>query len=94
MGFGTNLRKLREAKGITLRQFAKDCELSATYLSRIEKEQFPPPSANTIQRIADQLGVDGDLMTLYAGKIPDWIKDLLSKKGDACVAALREINGL
>ena len=94
MGFGTNLRKLREAKDISLRQFAMRCDMSGTYLSKIEREEFKPPSANMILRIADELGVDGDLMAVEAGKIPKWMKDLMLIEGAACVAAMREINEL
>ena len=91
MGFGKNLRKLREAKDTTLRQFAMQCDVSVTYMSKIEREDFPPPSAQTIQRIADVLGIDGDLMALGAGKIPEWMKDILFTEGAACAEAMREI---
>ena len=91
MGFGTNLRKLREAKNVSLRRFAMNMDISSTYLSKIEREAFPAPSAKTIQKIAEQLGIDGDLMAVEAGKIPEWMKDLMLTEGAACVAAMRQI---
>ena len=93
MAFGANLRKLREATGITLNSFAARCDISGTYLSKIEREAFPPPSAKTIQRIADNLGIDGDIMALEAGRIPEWMRTLLITEGIACAEAMRHIAG-
>jgi len=94
MNFGANLRKLREAKKITLRKLAFQCDVSPTYMSKIERGEMKPPSADTIGRIATQLGVNGDLMALEAGKIPQWMKDLLLTDGASCAQAMREIKQL
>jgi transcriptional regulator with XRE-family HTH domain len=91
MSFGEELRSLRELKGVSLRGLARKCEMSPAYLSRIENGKQGSPSASTIARLAAELGLDGDLMAIEAGKIPEWMKDLLLKEGAACLAAMREI---
>jgi hypothetical protein len=41
--FGAAVRRLREEREIGLRQFAKMIGVSATYLSKIEREELPRP---------------------------------------------------
>lgn len=91
MEFGEKIRALRLTKGITLRKFAIDCEMSATYVSKIERGQFPPPSAETISKMASALGLDVDITALEAEKIPNWIKDVLYSKPEESVNALKGI---
>lgn len=91
MSFGEELRSLRELKGISLRALAGKCEISPTYLSKVETDKMKPPSASTIARIANELGVDGDLMAIDAGKIPDWMKELLLKEGVVCLDFMRKL---
>lgn len=60
--FGKRVRDLREAKkrtdpAFSLRRFAQSVGISATFLSKVETGQFDPPSAKTIQRIADRKSV-------------------------------------
>ena len=40
--FGTTIRDLREAQQISLRKFADKVGISPTYLSKIERDEFPP----------------------------------------------------
>ena len=41
--FGEFVRRAREAKEIGLREMAKMIGVSPTYLSKIERDEFPPP---------------------------------------------------
>lgn len=91
MEFGEKIRELREAKGITLRKFAIDCGVSATYQSKIERGDFKPPSAEVISRMASVLGLDSDVTALEAGKIPTWIKGVLYFKPEESVRALKKL---
>ncbi len=59
MEFGVKLRELRNAKGYGLRDFAKEINLSASYLSNIERGVVPPPSAEVVEKIA--VALDGEL---------------------------------
>ena len=58
MRFGAEVRKLREAKGIALRELARRVNMSAPYLSQIERGIHPAPSASKIKSLARSLRVD------------------------------------
>lgn len=74
--FGTYLRKLRLAKGMGLRSFAKQVELLPSNLSSIEAGRANPPrSVDALKRIVKRLGLTEDG--------PEWSKlfDLAAKPG-------------
>lgn len=54
--FGTNLRKYRNALGVSQEKFAEMCGLHRTYISDLERFQRSIALDN-IQKIADALGV-------------------------------------
>jgi len=43
MAIGENIRKIREAKGMTAARVAKTLDVSAAFISRIEKGTLTPP---------------------------------------------------
>ena len=53
--FGSTLREIREDESISLRSLAKESEVDAAYLSRVERELNPAPKAEVIQKIAETL---------------------------------------
>ena len=53
---GDRLRKLREARGISIRSLSKKCGLAVNTLSLIENEKTSP-SVNTLSKIAESLGI-------------------------------------
>jgi len=53
--FGSTLRDIREDGSISLRSLAKESEVDAAYLSRVERELNPAPKAEVIQKIAETL---------------------------------------
>lgn len=55
--FGTNLKRYRQALGISQEAFAEKCGLHRTYISAIECYRRSI-SLENIQRIADALGVE------------------------------------
>lgn len=57
MGFGKVLRTLRTTAGLSLRELARDLEVSPTYLSLIENDKSPPPIEEKIYRLEGRLGV-------------------------------------
>jgi transcriptional regulator with XRE-family HTH domain len=54
--FGENVRRLREAKGLSQEAFADLCEVHRTYLSGVECGSRNPTLA-VVERIARALGV-------------------------------------
>ena len=55
--FGDNLRKYRNALGISQEAFAEKCGLHRTYISAIECHRRSIALEN-VQRIADALGIE------------------------------------
>lgn len=53
--FGLVVRRLREKKGLTLRQFAKETGISASYLARLENGERTSPSLKVAVLLAKHL---------------------------------------
>jgi transcriptional regulator with XRE-family HTH domain len=71
MEFGVKLRELRKTKGYGLREFATLIELSASYLSNIERGVVSPPSAEVVEKIAKALDGDLDELLVMANRFDD-----------------------
>ena len=83
---------MREAKGLTIAQFAKKVGMSPTYLAPIEREVFPPPAEPKVIKIAKALGEDPDEFLALAGRIsPDLIR-IIHKKPRSTARLLRAIS--
>lgn len=75
---GRELRALREARALGLREVARKLGLSATYVSTIETGQLKtPPAAEVLRALAKLYAVDADRLLLLAGRLPDDVKQLL-----------------
>jgi transcriptional regulator with XRE-family HTH domain len=59
---GTTVRALRESLGVPHGVFANDIQVSAGYLTNIEKN-LRQPSPPVVKKIADRLGVAVDAIT-------------------------------
>ena len=58
--FGEFVRRRAKAKQIGLREMAKMIGVSPTYLSKIERDGFPPPGEEKVRKIAAIIGCDPD----------------------------------
>ncbi|MDG4550532.1 MAG: helix-turn-helix domain-containing protein [Candidatus Contendobacter sp.] len=82
MIFGTYTRRLRQQRQsvnerYSIRRTAERIGVEPTYLGRIERGEAPPPSEETIQRIAADLGEDADLLLALAGKVASDIRQVI-----------------
>lgn len=93
MEFGEQLRELRLQQGLNQRKLAKKVGIDFTYLSKIETGKMPPPSQETIRKLAEALDVDEDELLVLAGRVPDDIKDVVTRSREL-PAFLREIRDL
>lgn len=67
--FASNLRRLRNAKGISQDTLAYDAEISRSYLSQLEKGAFYA-SLKILGKLADALEVEpAEFLALPAGKV-------------------------
>ena len=57
---GNNIKKLRQEKGISQDKLSKLADISLNTVVRIELDQNPNPTLETIQKLAKALGVSLD----------------------------------
>jgi transcriptional regulator with XRE-family HTH domain len=69
--FGANFRKLREAKGYGMREFALNADMEYSTLSKIERG-ITNPTISTVLHLAEALGVSHG--ELFDFKFPQSIR--------------------
>ncbi len=69
--FGRALREERRRRKLTVSHLASLSGMSASYLSRIEHGQLPPPSAKIMHRLASALNIEVGALQSAAGLIPE-----------------------
>lgn len=67
--FGDTIRKSRLGQKIGLRELARRVEMSPQYLSNIENDRVPAPSAELVEKLALELGEDKEELLLLARRI-------------------------
>jgi transcriptional regulator with XRE-family HTH domain len=92
--FGRRVRTLRVEQGWGLRKFAKAVGVSPTYLSKIERGEFPPPAEDKVVAIADALGQDRDELLALAGRVASDLADVIRDRPRELGALLRAIRDL
>lgn len=76
--FGAELRKRREAKGISLRQLAKEVGVKPPYLSRVENGEVPA-SEELVLSAAKILGENPEVLYSFAGKVTSRLAAAIAK---------------
>lgn len=89
MKFGPTVRALREKRQIGLRRLATLIGVSPTYLSRIERDLFPPPSEEKILAIADALDQNPDELLALAGRVASDIPEIIRRRPREFAGLLR-----
>lgn len=97
--FGERLRQLREERkrsdpAFSLRKFAQDVGISATFLSKIERGEFDPPKADRIIRMAELLDVDPDELLALADKVDPTLNEIIRQQPVALADFLRTARGM
>lgn len=93
-GFGATVRQEREKLEIGLREMAKKIGVSPTYLSKVERDQFPPPAEDKVIAIASALGCDPDELLALAGKVSSDLTDIIRRQPRGMASFLRSASGL
>lgn len=87
---GGRIKRVRQARGLGLRETAKKLDISATYLSRIETNQeASPPAEKVIRALADLLEDDFDELMRLAGRVPEDVEEAI--KADPTMPALLRV---
>ena len=92
--FGAFIRARREAKEIGLQEMAKMIGVSPTYVSKVERDEFPPPAENKVRLIAGVIGCDVDELLARAGKVATDLSDIIKRNPVEVAALLRTTKGL
>jgi transcriptional regulator with XRE-family HTH domain len=77
MDFGSLIKNLREGKKFTQGEFARMLEITPTYLSKIERGEFSPPSEVVIKKMAEILEYNSDELLAHADKIDSELEDII-----------------
>lgn len=54
---GKNIKKLREQKGISQDRLSKLADISSNTIAKLELDESPNPTIDTLKKIADALNV-------------------------------------
>ena len=92
--FGAFVRRKREAKEIGLREMAKMIGVSPTYLSKVERDEFPPPVEDKVKAIAKIINCDADELLARAGRVSSDLSDIIKRRPRELAALLRTTKGL
>lgn len=96
MTFGEYLRRAREAlqqrdKAFSLRRVAARAGIEPAYLSKIERDAFPPPSEDVIVKLAGILGEDRDVLLALGGKLSRDLQQIILQRPRLFADLLRQL---
>lgn len=96
---GSFLRERREAlratdRAFSVRQVAQRVGVEPSYLSKVERGEVPPPSEDTLVRLASELGVDADLVLALAGKVSSDLQETIRRRPQLFAQLIRELRHL
>jgi DNA-binding Xre family transcriptional regulator len=92
--FGALIRRERESRDLGLREMAKMIGVSPTYLSKIERDEFPPPAEERVRAIAKIIECDPDDLLARAGRVSSDITNIIKGQPVQLAALLRTAKGL
>ena len=87
--FGAFVRREREAREIGLREMAKKIGVSPTYLSKVERDEFKPPTEDKVRAIARIIECDPEELLALAGRMPSDLADIIKRNPVEVSALLR-----
>ena len=94
MKFGAFVRQHRESREIGLREMATKIGVSPTYLSKVERDEFPPPAEDKVRKIAEIFSTDVDELLALAGRVSSDLSDIIRRNPVELAALLRTANGM
>ena len=92
--FGAYVRQEREEREFGLRELAKMIGVSPTYLSKVERDEFPPPAEDKVRKIAKIFDIDVDELLALAGKVSSDLSEIIREHPRELAALLRTTRGM
>jgi HTH-type transcriptional regulator, competence development regulator len=98
-GVGSFIRERREAlrvgdRSFSVRQVAGRVGIEPSYLSKVERGEVPPPSEDTLVRLATDLAVEPDLLLAMAGKVSTDLLDVIRRRPLLFAELIRELKDM
>ena len=99
MSFGSHVRASREARlksdrSYSVRQVAARIGVEPSYLSKVERDEQPPPSEQKIRRLAEELDEDVDVLLAMAGKVSEDPRHTIIKRPQLFAEIIRELQDM
>ena len=96
---GDFLRERRERlrehdRRYSVRQVAARVGVQPSYLSKVERGEVPPPSEETLVRLARELEVDADLLLAMAGKVSSDLQETIRRRPLLFAQLIRQLRDL
>jgi len=97
--FGPYIRDRRETlrrddPRFSVRQVADRIGVEPSFLSKVERDEVPPPSEEKIVALARDLGEDADVLLAMAGKVSSDLQRVIRKRPELFAALIREMKNL
>jgi transcriptional regulator with XRE-family HTH domain len=97
--FGSVVRARREElrqtdRRYSVRQVAERIGVEPSYLSKVERSLTPPPSEETILRLARELNTDADVLLARAGKVSTDLLAAIRRRPQLFAELIREMKHL
>jgi HTH-type transcriptional regulator, competence development regulator len=94
--FGDYIRQARLAlrekdKTFSLRQVAMRAGIEPAYLSKIERNVFPPPSEEVILKLAEMLDENVDILLAMAGKLSSDLQQIIIRRPVLFAEMIRQL---
>lgn len=97
--FGSYIRDRRETlrrddPRFSVRQVAERIGVEPSFLSKVERDEVPPPSEEKIVALARDLDEDADVLLAMAGKVSSDLQRVIRKRPELFAALIRELKNL
>jgi transcriptional regulator with XRE-family HTH domain len=87
--FGRTLQVLRLGRRLSIRRLAGLVGVSPSYISRIERGEFPPPATSAITRLSRVLEVERELLLMLSDRVPEDVLDVVRQRSRLVARLLR-----
>jgi transcriptional regulator with XRE-family HTH domain len=79
------------SKEYSVRKVALRVGIEPAYLSKIERDEQPPPSETTIIKIAAELNEDSDILLAMAGKVSSDLRAIICARPQQFALLIRQL---
>ncbi len=97
--FGEYLRERREAlrdtdDAFSVRQVAQRIGVEPSFLSKVERDEVPPPSEAKVVALARELGEDPDVLLALAGKVSSDLQAAIRRRPELFAQLIRQLKDM